>query len=146
MSKGTFQKVENTDQKMYGPLKLLVCGYQPDDQELFLSLLGQLGMGNVPVVFINHEDSEITLKDLLKRKERSGLGIASAMRRAVIISGFTQRELHRLISTYRQAGLPAQLWATLTPISETWPINKLLDELAKEAEAMARTRSQKKPV
>jgi len=141
MSEGTFQKIKNTEEKMYGPLKLLVCGYQPDDQELFLSLLGQVGMGNVPVVFINEEDSEITLKDLLYRADRSGFGKTSRMRRAVITSGFTQKGLHLLISTYNQVGLPAQLWATLTPISEKWSINHLLEELAKEAAAIKRTKN-----
>ncbi len=140
MSKGTFQKVENTDQRMYGPLKLLVCGYQPDDQELFLSLLGQVGMGNVPVVFIDEQDSQTLLKDLLGRPDRSGLGKGSKIRRAVIMSGFTQKNLHLLLSTYRQAGLPAQLWATLTPTSENWPIGMLLEELAKEAEAMRKAK------
>jgi hypothetical protein len=37
---------------------------------------------------------------------------------------------------YRQAGLPAQFWATLTPISENWLLADLLNELAKENECL----------
>jgi hypothetical protein len=54
----------------------------------------------------------------------------------MIMSGFTQQEVHTIMSAYRKVGLPNQFWATLTPVSETWPIEKLLGELAAEAEAM----------
>jgi hypothetical protein len=40
------------------------------------------------------------------------------------------------MNAYRQAGLPAQLWATLTPVSENWTLAALLKELATEAAAM----------
>ena len=62
------------------------------------------------------------------------------MRRAIIMSGFTQRELHKLMTAYRQSELPSQLWATLTPISENWSITSLLEELAAEAEAIKKQR------
>jgi len=39
------------------------------------------------------------------------------------------------MTAYKYAGLPSQLWASLTPISETWPLKTLLDELSAEAEA-----------
>jgi hypothetical protein len=62
------------------------------------------------------------------------------MRRAIIMSGFTQNELHRLMTAYRNSGQPTQLWATLTPISENWLIEKLLGELAAEAETFKKQR------
>jgi hypothetical protein len=37
---------------------------------------------------------------------------------------------------YRQAGLPTQLWATLTPVSENWFLADLLEELVKEEESL----------
>jgi hypothetical protein len=42
---------------------------------------------------------------------------------------------------YRQQGLPAQLWATLTPTSEGWTIKSLLDELDAERRAFQRRQS-----
>jgi hypothetical protein len=54
------------------------------------------------------------------------------------MSGFTQKELYRLMAIYRLAEFPAPLWASLTPISETWTISHLLNELAAESEAMKR--------
>ncbi len=49
---------------------------------------------------------------------------------------FTQKELHTLMGAYRRAGLAKQLWATLTPTSEDWSLSDLLEELAREAEAV----------
>ena len=77
-----------------------------------------------------------TLKELLALPDRSGQGEASDMRRAIIMSGFTQKELHKLMTAYRLAELPSQLWATLTPISENWSVTNLLEELAAESEAI----------
>jgi hypothetical protein len=62
------------------------------------------------------------------------------MKRAVIMSGFTQKELHALMAAYRGSELPSQLWATLTPVSENWSVADLLDELAAEAEAIKKQR------
>ena len=59
------------------------------------------------------------------------------------MSGFTQEELHTLMNGYRKAGLPAQLWATLTPVSENWTLETLLIELSKEDEALGNRRNQK---
>jgi hypothetical protein len=52
------------------------------------------------------------------------------------MSGFTQNEVHKIMYAYRQAGLPAQLWATLTPVSENWLLAELLNELVKENEIL----------
>jgi hypothetical protein len=40
------------------------------------------------------------------------------------------------MTAYRLAELPSQLWATLTPTSENWSVNNLLEELAAESEAI----------
>jgi len=51
-----------------------------------------------------------------------------------------QKELHKLMTAYRLAELPSQLWATLTPISENWSTANLLEELAAESEAIKKQR------
>ena len=43
---------------------------------------------------------------------------------------------HSGVKIYCLSELPSPLWASLTPISETWSISHLLDELAAESEAM----------
>jgi hypothetical protein len=44
--------------------------------------------------------------------------------------------MHRLMTGCRQSKMKQTLWATLTPTSETWTIQSLLNELAAEHAAM----------
>jgi len=138
--KSTFQKVKKSNKRMYGTRGILVCGYSSVEQPSFLSFLEQAGFQDLSVIFVAGSQSTSTLKDLLVLPDRSGQGEESDMRRAIIMSGFTQKELHKLMTAYRQAELPSQLWATLTPISENWSIANLLEELAAEAEAIKKQR------
>lgn len=123
---------------MYGPFKLLVCGYAREEQKAFPAFLEAIGVGAPTAIFVTDADTQLTLGELLDREDKTGMGEPSPMKRAVILSGFTQAGLHQLISAYKQAGFPAQLWATLTPVSEKWTVGHLLKELGKEAEAMKR--------
>ena len=125
---------------MYGPRKLLVCGYPETEQRTLLSLLKEKGLNTFPVIFATNGDLQRTLKEVLDSDDRQGQGESFDMKRAVIMSGFTQKELHTLMSAYRGCELPVQLWATLTPISENWSLADLLDELAAEAEAIKKQR------
>jgi len=144
MEKGDFQKIGKSEERMYGPRKLLVCGYSAEDQGPFLSFLEALGFTDLPVVFVTQEDLQLSLKTLLTHGDKQGFGQASHMTRAVILSGVTPNDLHKLISGYRQYQLPEQLWATLTPVSEKWPIAVLLEELSNEAQAVKELRKIKK--
>jgi len=123
---------------MYGTRGILVCGYSLSEQPLFMSFLEQTGFQDLGMVFVTTNQSTNTLKELLALPDRSGQGEESNMRRAIIMSGFTQKELHKLMTAYRLAELPSQLWATLTPISENWSTTNLLEELAAESEAITK--------
>ena len=136
MTKGTFKKVGKSKKRTYGPRGILVCGYLPGEQSSLLSLLEQNGFNDLPVIFATDDNATKTIKELLASDDRAGLGIKSDMRRAIIMSGFTQKELYRFMAIYRLSEFPSPLWASLTPISETWSISHLLDELAAESEAM----------
>jgi hypothetical protein len=137
MSGGTFSKVKATDDRMYGPRGLVVCGYPPEEHGPLDGFLERFGGADLPVVFATKEIAAQTLGEILSLPNRSGKGEPSNLRRAMVLSGFTQKELHTLLmGAYRQGGLPDQLWATLTPISENWSLTDLLEELARESEAM----------
>ncbi len=138
--KGTMRKVGQSSKRMFGPRKLLVCGYPETQQQALLSLLTRGGLSSVPVIFATNSDTQKTLKEILQADDKYGHGETSDMKRAVIMSGFTQKELHRLMTAYRKSKLPAQHWATLTPVSESWAVTDLLDELEAEAEAIKRQR------
>jgi hypothetical protein len=132
---GTFDKVEKSDQRLYGERKTIVCGYPATEHLLIQAVIGRAGLTDVPIVFADESCSEKTLKEIIALPDRFGTGANSRMRRAVILSGLTHEELHRVMGSYRDIGLPGQLWATLTPTSESWTLKSLLDELAAEREA-----------
>ena len=142
MSEGTFQKLGNSEQRMYGSRAILFCGYAPAEHQPLANALEQIGFGDRPLVFVTDADAETTLQEILARSDRSGMGQPSQLPRATIMSGFTQQEAQLLMNAYRQAGLPPQLWAALTPVSESWTVAALLKELAAEAEAFRKRREQ----
>jgi len=138
--KGTFKKVGKSKKHMYGPRKIIVCGYPIAEQNSILSLIQELKSDDIPTIFATECNLNSSLKDIMKLSDKYGLGEASNMKRAIIMSGLTQQELQKLMTAYKYAGLPSQLWASLTPISETWPLKTLLDELSAEAEAFKKLR------
>ena len=138
MEEATFEKIEQSEERMYGPKGIVVCGYPPSEHRFFLLFWEKAGFNDRPVVFAGTEDGARLLSDLLSSETASGIGEPSEMPRALILSGFTRNELHKIMSAYRYAGLPAQLWATLTPVSEHWTVAQLLEELRKEDESLKR--------
>ena len=134
MSEGKFEKIQESDERMYGPKGILVCGYPPAEHRFFALFMEKAGFSDRPIIFAKTEDAGRPVKELLGLTTESGIGEPTDLPRAVIMSGFTQNEVHRIMVAYRQAGLPAQLWATLTPVSENWLLSDLLRELVKENE------------
>ena len=137
MSDGTFRKVEKSSKTMYGPKGILVCGYTKEEQTAFYSLLREIRMETIPVKFLVDTHGSKTLKTIFEESENDQTE-HSSLKRAVIMSGLTQEELHKLIASHRESGLTRPLWASLTPISESWALKDLLEELARENAAMKR--------
>jgi hypothetical protein len=135
MSDGTFSKVENSSKTMYGPRGILACGYSKEEQIAFSSILKEIQMEEIPVKFPVDVDGSRSLKTILEEAE-TGQADQSSLRRAVIMSGLTQGELHKLIAYHRESTLPRPLWASLTPISESWALKDLLETLAREDAGM----------
>jgi hypothetical protein len=135
MSDGTFDKVEKSSKTMYGPRGILACGYSKEEQKTFFSILKEIQMEEIPVRFPVDTDGLTSLKTILEENE-TGRADQSSLRRAVIMSGLTQEELHKLIASHRASTLPRPLWASLTPISESWTLKDLLETLAREDAAM----------
>ena len=136
MSEGTFQKVGESAEPMYGPRAILVCGFAPSEQEAMMKLLATIQLTDVPVIFATDTDTKICLGELLTFPGQSGRNTDCDIARAVVLSGITEQELHQILSRYKGAGLPRPLWATLTPVSENWTLSALLEELQKERIAM----------
>jgi hypothetical protein len=138
MTDGTFEKVQRSDTPMYGPEKLLLCGFPAEAQSKFAGVLEMAGLAQTPVVWANQEHAGQTLSDLLQLPDGSGSGSGSTLSRAVIVSGITENQLHSLMAVCRKTGMKQALWAALTPTSETWPLDRLLDELGKERKALSK--------
>lgn len=139
MTQGTFTKVENTDEKMYGPRGLLVCGYAPGEHAAVEELVSHLIGPDMPVIFASDDMADHRLEAIFSSAGGTGRGSVSMLRRGMILSGFTMKELHMLMAAYKEAGLPRQLWATLTPVSRKWSLAALIDELIKESDAFKRS-------
>ncbi|MBD3290056.1 hypothetical protein GF337_14705, partial [candidate division KSB1 bacterium] len=58
MSEGGFKKVNDSDDALYGPRGLLVCGFPPADQEIFLEMLDETGLRALPVIFVVSDQFE----------------------------------------------------------------------------------------
>ena len=142
MSDTEFQKVTQTDDSLYGPRKLLLCGFAAEVHSKFKELLKMIGLNELPLVWVTDDQTDTRVGDLIQLEDGSGTGASSTLPRAIIMAGITQKELHILMSGCRQSGMKPPLWATLTPTSETWAIKELLKELAAEHKAMQQRKSQ----
>lgn len=137
MTDAGFEKVGRSEKKFYGSRKLLLCGFPQAAQPKFRALLDMLALDGLPLIWCAAEQADETVGRLARLPDGSGEGIDSALPRAIIASGIQENELHRLMSGCRQSGMQQALWAVLTPVSETWPLKNLLDELAAERRAMS---------
>jgi hypothetical protein len=137
MPDATFKKVGNSGTPMYGPKRLIVCGYVPEAQETLLALLSHQGFGKIPIIFVTDETAALSLKEILNLPPMTGRGSKTTMKKAVIMSGFTEKELRNLLAAFRSSPLSRPFFATLTPVSEGWSHRRLLNELSKEANMMA---------
>jgi hypothetical protein len=134
--KSSFEKVSRSEKLLYGPRKLLLCGFGAETQKKFDAMLGMVGLADVPRVWVATQQGAMTLTDLLELADGSGAEAVSALPRAVIVAGITEAQLISLMTVCKKSGMQAALWAVLTPVSEKWSVNQLLAELAREREAL----------
>jgi hypothetical protein len=137
MSTPGFEKIGRSDTSLFGPRKLLLCGFGPEAQEKFKALLEMLGLSRLALVWLSQGQSEETIGNLVGLADGTGTAHPSNLPRTVIVCGITQNELHQLMSGCRKAGMKQALWAALTPTSIHWPLKHLLAELEAERKALA---------
>ncbi len=132
MPDARFEKVQRSDTPLYGPRKMVLCGFGRETQPKFKTVIEMAGLAGVPLVWASAADGPALLAELFDRPAGSGEGIGSALPRAIIMAGITENELHRLMNVCKRTGMRNALWAALTPTSETWPLEALLAELSAE--------------
>jgi hypothetical protein len=134
--KSTFEKVTQSQKILYGPRKLLLCGFGAESQKKFETVLGLVGLTDVPRVWVTAEQGTASLAELLELAGDSGSGASSTLPRAVIVAGITEAQLISLMTACKKSGMQQTLWAVLTPVSEKWTVEQLLAELARERDAL----------
>ncbi len=128
---GTFRKVKQDDPtRLFGPRALLLCGLDPEEQDAVQGMADFLK--DLPVIVVRAEDATETVGSLVGLKDGHGFGVETELPRAMIISGLEGQELHMIMAAWRKMKLEQPLWATLTPVSQNWPLSKLLAELLAE--------------
>jgi len=132
----TFRPVGESSRKMHGTPAVLVSGFPIDEQGMLRQLMDAAGLKTIPAIYINAESLPLTLSTLASLPAESNAGETAELPRALVMSGLEERQLHALMDTYRDSGLPRPLWASVTPTSESWTIKYLLIELLREREAM----------
>jgi hypothetical protein len=132
----TFGKVSPSEKQLYGPRKLLLCGFSDQVQPNFVKLLELIELSDIPKVWVSDDQAGTIVGELIALADGSGFGQPSNLPRAIIMAGITQNEMHQLMSGCRQAEMKPPLWATLPPTSETWVLEALLKELAAERAAI----------
>ena len=138
MAEAKFEKIKSSDKQLYGPHKLLLCGFSTGAQSKFDAVLEMVGLSNVPKIWVSENQSHTLLSDLLELPDGEGEGESSQLPRAIIVSGILEKELISLMRVCKKTGMKNTLWATLTPTSENWTIQQLLAELLSERKAMQR--------
>lgn len=136
MPDATFEKITTSDKPLYGPEKLIVCGFSADIQPKFEAVLKMAGLEQVPLIWALASQAGSRLSDLTALPSGSGKGESSTLPRAVIVAGISERQLQTLMTVCRKTGMKQALWATLTPTSETWLLKDLLAELNAERKAL----------
>jgi hypothetical protein len=137
MTDATFEKIGRSEKCFYGPRKLLLCGFSPAAQPKFKALLGMLTMDDLQLIWCGTVEGPETVARLMQLPNGCGEGVDSSLPRAIIVAGINENELHRLMSACRQSGMQQALWAVLTTVSETWPLDRLLGELDAERRSLA---------
>ena len=138
MADATFEKVTTSDKPLFGPRKLLLCGFASGAQSKFGAVLEMVGMRGIPKIWVSEDQGDMALSALFQLPDNSGESVSSNLPRAIVVAGISQNELINLMTVCKKAGMMNALWATLTPTSENWTIQQLLAELAAERKAMTK--------
>ena len=136
MSDGTFEKVSRSDKTLYGPRKLILCGFAAGMQANFLKILAFTGLQDLDLVWAAEDRADDEIGQLMELPAGTGADTDSALPRAIIVAGISENDLHNLMNTCRASGMQTALWAVLTPASEKWALRRLLAELEAERTAL----------
>ena len=136
------QKIGESDKKLFGEFAIVASGFSKDERKDLMDIANQHSK-ELKVIFAAEKDGSLKLKELFSKEHNYGFLNEEYPKKAVIMSGFLEKELIDFMKSVKSAGLNPKLWAVLTQTSNDWKLCDLLDELEKEAEAMKEIPKQK---
>jgi hypothetical protein len=72
MTEAGFEKISRSDDALYGPRKLLLCGFPAGAQSTFATLLEMVGIRNIGLVWATADQSSRTLAALMDEPDGFG--------------------------------------------------------------------------
>jgi hypothetical protein len=147
MTDATFEKLDPSEQPLYGPRRLILCGFDEVARSDFKKLIRVAEIEDLDCLWAGETEGRLELKFLFEQPldeaaDAGPMPKAPVHPRSIIAGGLKQKEFHLLMNLSREVGMPATLWAVLTPVSKTWTLNALLGELAAERAAMTARKQQ----
>lgn len=136
MGKAKFEKISPTEKRLYGPEKLILCGFPVAAQPKFNKLLQMIGLESLSKTWVTNDQHDAPVSELIHLPDESGAGSPSDMPRAIVAAGISENDLLQLMAACKKTGMVRSLWATLTPTSENWTIGQLISELEAERRFM----------
>lgn len=141
----SFEAIGHDDTPGFGKRTLLAVGIPQEQRGAFRGMIDELGLERLPLRHVEKLDLFRPLGVLVGLRGEGEAPVMGAvppgdLPRAIVLSGLSDGETHRIMDAYRGMGWPSPLWAALTPTSAEWPLGKLLVELHRERVAMARLR------
>ena len=136
MAETDMKKLGTSEEKMFGPRGIIAYGFKVKERAILLKVIKRSFRDIPHTLFPTDDKLSCTLEEILSLDNRSGQQEKSSIRRAVIVSGVQESELHRLLAQYKKSSLDAPFWATMTPTSYKWSLEELLTELNRERLAM----------
>ena len=131
MTDAGFEKMIPSEKKLYGPRKLLLCGFPAKAQPLFLSLFDMIGIHSLPVIWAAGKQADDLVSDLFDSPDGFGFGDSSNLPRSQAVKAPADRpELTATITAQALAQLIVAPCYASMPDSELRRQAKLIKEIA----------------
>jgi hypothetical protein len=137
------EKIGNGNKTLFGEYAVLISGFDKDEQIALLDII-ESHSSELKAVFATMNDAESILKELFRQKDGYGFSKELHPKKAIVMSGFEEKELVVFMKKIKSLNLGDNLWAVLTPISNNWKLNALLEELEEESKAIKEAKKQSK--
>lgn len=134
----SFQKIDiENETRLDEQYCVLVVGYTNEELNILIPFIES---SNIPeYLIIPKEKFGLSVETLLQGTEEVKEFDGAIVPKALIMSGFTQKEIHNFVQNYKSLSLPMPLFAVVTPTSKKWKLGKLLKELALERAKMSKS-------